>query len=35
MGNAQTAGSEAQTPKRGHAEGRSRIDMVMPQVEAV
>ncbi|MDQ1533275.1 MAG: hypothetical protein QOF28_1036 [Actinomycetota bacterium] len=31
---AQTGGSTAQTGRRGHAEGRSRMETGMPEVEA-
>ena len=31
---AQTGGSTAQTRRRGHAEGRSRVNMGMPEVGA-
>ena len=31
---AQNGGSTAQTGRRGHAEGRSRVETDMPEVEA-
>ena len=31
---AQTGGSQAQADRRGHADGRSLVSVVMPEVEA-